>query len=146
MNIKHGDARKGNRTSLYIVWFNMRQRCQNPNYRDYPRWGGRGIKLLWTDYKSFRSDMLPSYSPGLQIERRDNSGHYCKENCYWATARQQALNRRSCVILEFKGRSQNLTLWAEELGIHRNTLQNRIYHGWPVEKALTHPVQRTNRG
>lgn len=136
----HGDNRKGKRTKLYTVWATMKQRCEDVNYRHYPRWGGRGIKILWASYEEFKRDMGPSFQPGLQIERVNNDGHYCKENCKWATAKEQARNRSSNVLMMFNGQTKTMIDWAEACGLRYSTLHRRISLGWSVECALTTPV------
>ncbi len=121
----------------------MLQRCYDPNCNTYERYGARGIGILWQTYEEFRADMLSSYKPGLQIERIDNSGHYGKTNCRWATAKEQAYNRRSNLLIEFKGETMALGQWAERLGIKPMTISQRIRKlGWSVERALTTKVSR----
>lgn len=92
--VKHGDARAGKQSHLYIVWCGMKQRCEDRNAPRFEDWGGRGIKVLWKCYEDFKRDMGPSYKPGLEIERVNNDGHYCKENCAWVTDKEQSNNRR----------------------------------------------------
>lgn len=135
VHTKHGGSK--HREKLYDIWNSMKQRCEEVGYKFYERWGGRGIKVLWTTYEAFRKDMLPTYRKGLQIERRDNNGHYCKENCYWATAAEQARNRRSNVEIEFHGIIMCVTDWAEAFQMKRGTLAHRLEAGWSVESALT---------
>jgi hypothetical protein len=88
--------------------------------------------------------MIPSYKPGLEIERIDNNGNYSKENCRWATPMEQSLNRRSNIILEFRGKKLHISRWAETLGIKRQTLEKRYHSGWTTEKILTTAVIRGN--
>jgi hypothetical protein len=140
LNTTHGDSKVGRLHHLYIVWCGMKQRCEETTYKHYDRWGGRGIRVLWKCYEDFKSDMVLTYRPGLQIERKDNDGHYCKDNCVWATPLEQSLNRRSNVLLEFNGQRLHISQWAKKLGMLRATLEHRIYRGWSVEKALTTPV------
>jgi hypothetical protein len=80
---------------LYIVWKGMKARCLNPKDPRYSRYGGRGIKicLKWIDFKGFYEDMFPGYEKELQIDRVDNNGNYCKENCRWTTAKINCNNR-----------------------------------------------------
>lgn len=136
-HIVHG----GTGEYLYTVWCGIKQRCEDPNYPWFNRWGGRGIKVLWKDYAEFRRDMLPTFIEGHTIERIDNNGHYCKDNCMWATYREQARNRRSNRIIEFNGEKHLLIEWAERLGIGHSTLSARLKSGWSIERALTEPLR-----
>src|SRR6266705_3371723 len=79
--IKHGDARTGKHHPIYTTWWCMKMRCENTIRKDYPYYGGRGIKVLWKSYEDFKRDMLPGWQAGLSIDRIDPNGHYCKENC-----------------------------------------------------------------
>lgn len=84
-------------TPEYRAWQNMKTRCENPDYIDFHLWGGRGIKICqqWRNsFKTFFRDMGRKPSPELSLDREDNEGDYTPANCRWATAKQQANNRR----------------------------------------------------
>lgn len=74
----------------------MRQRCNDPNSKDYKSYGGRGIKVCkrWDDFAKFYSDMGPRPSPKHTIDRENNLGHYTPNNCRWVTMAVQCNNRR----------------------------------------------------
>lgn len=74
----------------------MRQRCENPRRKDYPKYGGRGIRVCsqWLQFETFFADMGEA-PDGLTIERRNVDGHYEPDNCCWATPAEQARNRHT---------------------------------------------------
>lgn len=121
-----------------------RQRCYSPECKDYKYYGGRGITICqrWLDsFDNLLADM--GLRPdGLTLERKDNDGPYSKENCVWATRKEQGRNTRAGVRLTFEGVTRALGEWSAITGIPYSTLKARINRlGYTPEQALTKPVR-----
>lgn len=140
--VRHGHART-KPSPEYMAWRSMKSRCFSPSNSNYPRYGGRGIRVCerWQAFENFLADM-GARPKGKTLERRNNNGNYELSNCYWATPKQQSNNTRKTLFLEFNGERKSLGTWAEEKGISLKNLRNRIKYGWPAEKALHHPVRK----
>jgi len=139
----HGQA-GSDATREYRSWSSMKERCLNSNCKSFKNYGGRGIGICekWINsFEEFYKDMGPS--SGLTIDRIDNNLGYYKENCRWASKKEQAINRRTTDFIEFNGITLNQKEWSEKLGIQFKTLNRRIrYLNWPIEKALTTPTRQ----
>lgn len=122
----------------YRSWHAAKSRSFNLNNDRWASYGGRGITMCpeWENFERFLSDMGPR-PEGTSLDRIDNDGPYSKENCRWATAKQQQRNRRAVVKL-VPGKC--IAECAEETGLPYGTLQTRITRGWDVNRALTEPV------
>lgn len=139
---------KSGYSRLGSIYHNMKTRCTNPNYDKYQYYGGRSISICeeWMkSYDTFEQWAIDhGYADGLTLERIDVNGNYCPENCTWVTRKAQANNRTSNCVLTFRGKTQTLQQWSDELGIAPNTIGQRLRAGWDVDRALTEQVHNTN--
>ena len=124
--------------SAYTHWNGMRSRCYsksacNKRYKGVVSMCESWEKSFW----AFLDDMGNPPSKGLTIERIDNNKGYSKDNCIWATRKQQARNRKDNVYIECFGKRQILKDWEIETGIPAGTISDRIFRGMDTEKALT---------
>jgi len=130
-------------------------RCYRKQVAGYSEYGGRGIAICerWLSggWKVFAADVGNRLSSNHSIDRIDNDGGYwcgkaeCPEcgplgrlpNCRWATAKEQAYNRRTNRRIEWRGETLTLTEWANRLGIDYRTLAGRLRSGWSLDRAMT---------
>ncbi len=125
---------------LYFRWGNIKRRCFDKSNKIYKHYGGRGITLSedWKSFKKFNEDMLPSFKKGLTLERIDNNGNYCKENCRWATYKEQQRNTRKNIIYN----GEYMSDACERLGGGCGLIRMRLNYGWSMERAFTEPVNK----
>ena len=124
----------------------MKARCECKTNDAYPLYGRRGISVCkeWHDFETFEKWAKENgYGEKLTIDRIDNNGNYCPENCRWATAKEQGNNTRSCRKITYKGKTKTMRGWEEELGYSRGIIYSRLKSGWSVERAIEEkPHQR----
>lgn len=142
-------------SKLNSVFLVMKDRCYNPKCKQYEDYGGRGIVLCdewnnreiihmgrhgrytkgWIAFKKWA--LSHGYKEGLSIDRIDVNGIYSPENCRWADRKMQNNNKRANLYVTYKGRTQTLAQWCEELGLIYDTVRCRLndYH-YSVEEAF----------
>lgn len=125
--------------NCYTRWQSMKRRCNNESDKRYKSYGGRGISVSpeWLDsYETFLSDMGLPPTAKHQLDRRDNNGNYCKENCRWITPTGNARNKSNNRLIEVGGEIKTLSEWAELSGVDRSAISARIDRGISPKKAI----------
>lgn len=88
------------------------------------------------DFVSFYNDMSPGYKKGLQIDRIDNNGDYCKGNCRWVTSKANGRNKRNTVYLVIDGEKKTMKEWTEIYGKYYPNVYRRSKMGKGDEYTL----------
>ena len=143
----HGETINHTWTSEYVIWCKMVARCTDPRSKDYQKYGGRGIRVwaAWQrDFSAFLSDVGRKPSSTHQLERVNNNRGYIPSNVKWATAKEQARNRRSSVWLRWRGERHTVVEWSELLSLSAPAIYARIRYGWTVNRILSTPVLERN--
>lgn len=127
------------------IWAGMKRRCLDEKDSSFSRYGGRGITICndWLDFNKFAKWALSNgYKKDLTIDRIDNNKGYEPTNCRWITNREQSLNRRSNVIVEYKDKSITLKELSEITGLDYSCLNARYKRGLKGEDLIK-PTQDT---
>lgn len=125
---------------ICATWHAMIARCHKPANTSYKYYGARGISVCqrWRDsLNDFVVDMGLPPTRRHSIERIDNDGDYEPSNCRWALPAEQSRNNRRTRLITFRGKTQCMKDWAEEMGLGYACLISRLRNGWSIERALT---------
>ena len=130
---KHGMSQ----SKIRWVWSAMKDRCTNPSNASYSRYGGRGIQVdkAWHKFEDFLEDMGEP-ERGMSINRVNNDGNYCKENCVWSSMLEQCENRRNTRFLTINSETKPLLAWSTQSGIPYRTILARLKRGWDAGDAV----------
>jgi hypothetical protein len=141
-NYRNGFSVRGNKQNFYNSWQNMKGRCLRESHPKYPRYGGRGVKICdeWMTIEGFAKWALSNgWVDGLSLDRIDNNGDYCPENCRWITMSENSRKKRTTKLTfdqaqEIRKRldnGENEHALADEYGVVHGTI-------WFIKKKMTH--------
>lgn len=136
-SVTHGLSHKH---PLYTSWIGMKNRCYYEKHNRFEHYGGKGITVCdeWKDnFKAFYDwAILNGWEKGKSIDRKENDKNYCPENCKFSSIQEQNRNRTSNIFIEWNGRTQCVTDWANEVNYSPATLRQRMKKGWTIEEVL----------
>lgn len=131
---------------LHRIWKRAKTRCYNPNSKDYHLYGGRGIAMCdeWkASFPCFAEWALSNgYSDTLTLDRKDSDGDYSPDNCRWATAKEQANNKRNNRVIEIEGVKKTISEWVDFSGVSRATFYQRLRAGKTGHALIAKPRPR----
>lgn len=131
---------------LKDLYKNMKNRCYDKKNKRYKNYGGRGIVVCdeWlNDRRGFYAWAINNgYDPKLQINRIDNDGNYCPENCNFITQKENVNNTSWNHAVTWLGKTQSISMWAAEMGVRSQALQHRFTRGWDLERAMSQPFRK----
>jgi hypothetical protein len=134
--------KKGPKTSYtsmreYWAWAAMKERCNNPNCKEWKNYGARGIGYhsSWEKFTVFLKD-VGLRPPGTSLDRIKNNENYGPDNCRGATPKQQSMNRRGVTLYKYNGQEMVLKDICQSLGLAYPTIQRKKHNGTPLVTLL----------
>lgn len=137
----HGITTNG-KPRTFIIWNGMKARCLNPKSYSYKSYGGRGISICeeWLTFENFHNWAINNgYEDNLEIDRIDNNGNYCPENCRWVTKKFNRTHQRKARYLKIFGLELNISQWCMEVKMSKSTAYKLLSES---EKRFIEEVER----
>lgn len=146
--LHHGHSILDKTSRTYNTWRHIKIRCMQKNHKDYERYGAKGIIVCdrWKNsFENFLEDM-GERPRDMTLDRIDNSKGYNKENCRWATLKEQGRNKTNNNFISYKGETKCISEWASLLSISYGTLYSRLFKSkWSIKKSLETNIDITKR-
>lgn len=129
------------RQKMHSIWEGIKKRCLQRGCKGFKNYGGRGVTICdeWKKFENFYKDMEETFLPNLTIDRLDGSGNYCKNNCRWATMKEQSINRKTTKWIELDGKKWTIDALARKFGLTYTALWGRLY----LQKLSVHDALST---
>lgn len=116
---------------LYNIYLWINSRCNYKNNGSYNRYWLRWIKNLRNSFEEFKEDMYESYIKHVEeywegntsIDRIDNNGNYCKENCKWSTRKEQQNNMSSNKFIYYKWEKYTISVFSEKFWVVKRVVR-----------------------
>jgi hypothetical protein len=122
----------------YMSYRAAKERCNNPNHKDYKNYGGRGIQFLFRDFTELVSEIGERPDKKYSLDRIDVNGNYEPKNVKWSTTKEQNNNTRVNRYLTLHGITKTLSEWTGgKLSPEYSKVKQRLYSGFCEECALT---------
>lgn len=143
-------------THLYKIWAGIKDRTNPKNHQCKNNYKKLGIKICpewsnnflafynWAVANGYKEEKLPNGVHKYQIDRIDNYGDYKPSNCRWVTVKEQMNNQTTNKIITYKGKSQTLAQWRDELGFNYGLVESRLLSGWDIERAFNESSDKQN--
>lgn len=118
------------KTRAYKAWLNMKKRVRTRTEYAHVR-----IDPRWNSFLQFFDD-LGECPAGYSLERINNNGNYCKENCTWIPRGDQAKNTRRQVWFTYDDKTHIFSDWCRLQGLPVSRVRARVKRGWSMPQAL----------
>ena len=125
-------------TKIYRVYRGILTRCRDKNSLAYKNYWWRWIKCEWNSFEDFYKDVKDIYKEWLTIDRIDNDWNYCKDNCRWATRKEQQKNKRNTIIYK----KMSLSEWGIKNNLKLWTIHFRIKSWWDISDAVWDTIRK----
>lgn len=133
----------------YRIWIGMKNRCFNPKFPPYRRYGAKGVSVCsrWaSSFTAFLEDMGRRPSPRHSVDRFPNrQGNYEPGNCRWATPKEQSRNKVTNRFVVVANERMTIAEASERYGVRSDTICKRLNRGWPDGRAVRLGGQEARR-
>lgn len=142
------------KTQLYRVWAGIKDRTNPDNHNCKDNYRKLGVKMCkewhdsfetfyeWAINNGYKEEKLPNGRNKYEIDRIDTYGDYEPSNCRWITNKEQMNNQTTNKLITYKGKTQTLAQWRDELGFDYGLVEQRLCKGWSVERAFTESADK----
>lgn len=129
---------------LYPRWAHMRQCVYNPNHADYPRFGGRGIRIshefdeFWNYVDLVETNLgpIPGPSNEWKLARLDQDKDFTIKNMAWSRALEVGHRLENAILIKYRGQELTINEWSEITGVNYATMHTRLELGWKPAQIL----------